>query len=286
MDQTEDPELKQDIARYLATGDSDQVCRGVPGSLMQAIRAYDRHLRDALLAEVQRREAGGHETALPVDLDLVAFTRRKVTPMIHGLFSATEWPVVLAVAEQSIVFLTREVVHRLIHDLDYRRSAWTIATIYLRSLGLASLDGSRNPPLGCNEHVTCYVSLEYFRQTDPFADYVVHEVAHIFHNCKRRTIGLPSTRGKEWVLDIAFSMRETFAYACEVYSRILERASTPAERRLLLAQYAKRTEPEDERVNQAELVDILNEAVNARNGWKRILGRCSNGKRSTLRPAG
>jgi hypothetical protein len=26
---------------------------------------------------------------------------------------------------------------------------------------------------------------------DPFADYVTHEVANIFHNCKRETIGLP-----------------------------------------------------------------------------------------------
>ena len=62
----------------------------------------------------------------------------------------------------------------------------------------------------------------------------------------------------------------------EEYSRILEQAVTPAERRLLLAQYARRTEPPDQRVNQAELLDILSEAVNSRNGWKRILARCSN----------
>ena len=213
---------------------------------------------------------------LPADFDFVAFTRRKTAPVIRGLFPATEWPIVLEVAERSIVFLTRAVVHQLIREIDYRHSAWTIATIYLDSLGVASLDGSRNAPLGCNEHMTCYVSLEYFRQRDPFADYVVHEVAHLFHNCKRRTIGFPSTQRREWLLDIAFSMRETFAFACEVYSRILEQAVTPAERRLLLAQYARRTEPEDQRVNQAELLDILSEAVNARNGWKRILARCSN----------
>ena len=50
----------------------------------------------------------------------------------------------------------------------------------------------------------------------------MHEVAHIFHNCKRRTLGLPHSRTKEWLLDIAFVERETFAYACETYSRILE----------------------------------------------------------------
>jgi len=32
----------------------------------------------------------------------------------------------------------------------------------------------------------------------------------------------------------------------------------------------------DERVDAAEYVDVLREAVAARNGWKRILDRCSN----------
>jgi hypothetical protein len=33
--------------------------------------------------------------------------------------------------------------------------------------------------------------------------------------------------------------------------------------------------PADERVNTDEYMDILREAVTARNGWKRILQRCS-----------
>ena len=33
--------------------------------------------------------------------------------------------------------------------------------------------------------------------------------------------------------------------------------------------------PSDERVDANEFVDILREAVGARNGWKRILQRCS-----------
>jgi len=33
--------------------------------------------------------------------------------------------------------------------------------------------------------------------------------------------------------------------------------------------------PPDERVDGAKYVDILREAVAARNGWKRILERCS-----------
>ena len=44
----------------------------------------------------------------------------------------------------------------------------------------------------------------------------------MFHNCKRRSAGLPQTRRNEWLLDIAFRKRETFAYACEFYSLILQ----------------------------------------------------------------
>lgn len=30
-------------------------------------------------------------------------------------------------------------------------------------------------------------------EEDEFADFVVHEAAHVFHNTKRRTLGLPET---------------------------------------------------------------------------------------------
>jgi hypothetical protein len=40
--------------------------------------------------------------------------------------------------------------------------------------------------------------MDYFDTGDPFSDYVVHEAAHVFHNTKRTTIGLPETRRKVW----------------------------------------------------------------------------------------
>jgi hypothetical protein len=126
----------------------------------------------------------------------------------------------------------------------------------------------------------CYVSVEYFTEKDPFADYVTHEVAHIFHNCKRETLGLPHTRCKEWLLGIAYAKRETFAYACETYGRIVEQAQGKAGRRALLAQYARSPQPSDDTVEPKELLDILTEAVESRNGWKRILARCSTSNRS------
>ena len=60
------------------------------------------------------------------------------------------------------------------------------------------------------------------------------------------------------------------------YARILERAQSPADRRRLHAEYAQKWVPESEGLDRAELVEVLGEAVVARNGWKRILGLCSS----------
>lgn len=46
-----------------------------------------------------------------------------------------------------------------------------------------------------------HVSIDYFTCAEACADYVVHECAHVFHNTKRRTVGLPFTRTKVWMLD-------------------------------------------------------------------------------------
>jgi hypothetical protein len=111
--------------------------------------------------------------------------------------------------------------------------------------------------LGLSESTTCYVLPAYFAEDDPFADFVVHEAAHIFHNCKRHRIGLRATRTKEWLLDIEFRQRETFAYSCEAYARVLACATTPAERPKLAAEYGARIRISERCVDPAEVASIL-----------------------------
>jgi len=106
---------------------------------------------------------------------------------------------------------------------------------------------------------------------------------HIFHNCKRPTVGLPETRTREWLLDIDYPKRETFAYSCEAYARILELASTFSARADLAAEYATKVRISEERVDAAEVGDILAAAASARNGWKTILERCAPEKRRRRR---
>jgi hypothetical protein len=157
--------------------------------------------------------------------------------------------------------------------MNFRRSAWDLANLYLHNIGADSL-GDAQAIVGMGIELTSYVSMAYFDQTGPFEDFVVHEAAHVFHNCKRRTIGLPSARRKEWLLSIACRKRELFAYSCEAYSQIHASAKSPAQRKELLEEYRNGQVPYAVEDQEAEHLTILEEAVATRNGWKRILAAC------------
>ena len=163
----------------------------------------------------------------------------------------------------------------------FLHSAWDLANLYLGSVGAELLGDTAPRIVGSSEETRCFVSAEYFTESDRFADYVVHEAAHIFHNCKRKTLGLPFTRYREWLLEIEFRKRETFAYACEAYARIRELAPAPAERPGLVEELAGGATFGDERVDRDEFLDILREAAPRRNGWKVILARCAPPPRKT-----
>ena len=88
-------------------------------------------------------------------------------------------------------------------------------------------------------------------------------------------LGLAPSRRKEWLLDIGYSKRETFAYSCEVYSRIASRSRSSIQRQALAVEYAATAIISDDRVDGDEVADIVKEAAGARNGWKIILNRCA-----------
>ncbi len=222
--------IADEVERYLRTGDADMMGDPWPGDIIERGRRQHADLRGALVAEVGRLAKGRTHAPIPDNVG-VEFTCAKVERMVRGLFSKAEQNVVLATLEKSVVYVTSETIEPIIMSQSYDRSAWDLANLYLLSVG-AKLLGPEAPCLaGISEAATCYVSPDYFAEQDPFADFIVHEAAHIFHNCKRRTIGLRETRTREWLLDIQFRKRETFAYSCEAYARIIARAKSPAERR-------------------------------------------------------
>ena len=271
--------MKSEIERFLRTGDYDPLMTKWPGQqTLDRIKRGAETLWAALVAEVRRRET---QVRLPVldslPGDLAGFARAKLAPMVRGLFPRAEHEPVLALLERSVAFLTPDRIESLIREAGFLGTAWQVANVYLVGIGAEPLDDEMRY-VGMSADTTCYVSLAYFAEEDEFADFVVHEAAHVFHNVKRQTVGLPATRRRPWLLPIAFRKRETFAYACEAYSRILEVSRQPAERQRLFDKRRERPPPPDERVNADEYFEILAEAVSRRNGWKAILARCSEKK--------
>lgn len=266
--------IADEIERYLRTGDAVMMGHSWPGDIMERGRRQHADIRGALLAEVRRLAKWRTHEAMPDNVG-VEFTRAKVEPMVRGLFRKDEQELVLATLERSVVYVTSETIESIILNHGWDRSAWDLANLFLLSVGAELLGPDAPRVVGISEETTCYVSPDYFAEDDPFADFIVHEAAHIFHNCKRRTIGLRETRTKEWLLDIEYRQRETFAYSCEAYARVLSRAKCAADRRALAAEYAAEQRISEERVDPAEVASIVAEAAAARNGGKVILARCA-----------
>ena len=269
--------IAREIERYLRTGDSDPHHAAWPGqSFIDSAQRAHRDLIDALVAEVRRRVGTRPTPTVLQGLDVVALTRRKVEPMIRGLFPRAEQDTVLALVERSVIFLTPDNIEETVREASsWLRSSWDIANIYLDSMDLELLGDEAPRIVGMSEETTCFVSAAYLEDDSPFSDFVVHEVAHIFHNCKRATVGLRETRRKEWLLDIEFRKRETFAYACEAFARVVEHAPRLRDRPGHALQFGQDFHPDDERVDPAEVADIVLEASGRRNGWKVILARCA-----------
>ena len=270
------PSPEKEVERYLRSGDYDTFYCAWPGQdLIARSRLGNSALRAALVSAVHSRAPHATAPEALASIDVVAFTRAKVAPMVRALFPSCEQEMVLALLERSVVFLTPITIDTVLEKTSWPQTAWELANLYLASFGAELLSESAPQILGLSEEMTCYVSAEYFRTESRFDDFVFHEAAHIFHNCRRRTIGLREIRGREWLLEIDFVKRETFAYACEAYSRILNLGDSLPKRRTLLSEIGKAPMPADERVDTSEYMEILREAVAARNGWKRILKRCT-----------
>ena len=265
------------VAHYLRTGDHDADFRNWPGAnFFDCARNADSTLREALIAAVRSR-AVKPEGRPGLQLgDVVSATRTKVAPMVTGLFSLAERPAILAALETSVVFLTPDNIETVLRSCSWLHTTWSLANMYLMSFGAEPLSPEARAIVGLSQETTCYLSVDYLdsQEQDPFADYLVHEAAHVFHNCKRQTVGLAETRTREFLLNVDYAKRETFAYACEAYSRILGLGNSPAKRMAVLEEHAKQSVP-DSSVDQNEYLNILSDAVSARNGWKRILARCA-----------
>jgi hypothetical protein len=275
--------LQDEIAGYLQTGESDMLHLAWPGdSMIERGRDGNQAIRNALIAEVIKRTPNSETPEQLINLTVAASAEEKIAPMVRGLFPADEQAVQMEMFNRSIVFLTPDNIASVI--MKTASTAWDLANLYLLSCGAEPLSKEAPEIVGLSEEATCYVSTAYFRSENCLDDFVVHEAAHVFHNCKREMIGLPKIHGREWLLEIDYRKRELFAHACEVYSRIAALGRTKTSRKALLAEIEADGMPPDDRVDVDEYLATLHEAVDARNGWKRILEKCRPAPRKRTRP--
>ena len=276
---------QDEIERYLRTGASDMLSAAWPGdSFITRGQNGNQALRNALIAEVIKRTPHSEVPEQLLNLNVAAFAEDKIAPMVRGLFSSGERPVVMEMFRRSIVFLAPDNITTVILNTPFASTAWDLANLYLLSRGAEPLSKDAPKIVGLSDETTCYVSTAYFRSENRLDDFVAHEAAHVFHNCKRETIGLPRIRGHEWLLEIEFRKRELFAYACEVYSCVVALNTTLTSRKALLAEIGTDWTLPDDRVDVDEFLTTLREAVDARNGWKRILERCRAPPRRRAKP--
>lgn len=116
--------------------------------------------------------------------------------MVRDSFPGAKQKTVLEVIEHYVVLLTSSNIQPLLFEQSFEGSASPLANSHIPSLGALLLGQEAHHRVGMSEETTCYVSKEYLAVDDPFADFIVHEVAHIFHNCKRASIALRETRYK------------------------------------------------------------------------------------------
>ncbi|HEX7911698.1 MAG TPA: hypothetical protein VF534_26895 [Paraburkholderia sp.] len=216
--------IEGEIRRYLTRGDYDGFFAGWPGRTLVDIATDATQRLRAALMEATLRRARGFARSVPLPEPTDPWLRNKLSPMVRGLFSVRERDCVLDALVRGIVFLTPHNIVDVLTTEPWLSTAWRLTNLYLASLGAQRLGPEDGELVGLSQGAPCYVLLAYFDQTDPFADYVVHEAAHVLHNCRRTAIGLPERRRCPTPLDIAFHQRETFAYVCEAYSRILAMA--------------------------------------------------------------
>ncbi len=171
--------LAEELQRYVRTGrHHDDFFLGWPGSDFFARAEHARTaLAEALVAEVRKRTPHVVAPDALFGLDMVAFARARVAPMVRGLFPRGEQENVLNVLAQSVVFLTPDNIEPVLRRTRWLKTAWDLANLYLSSFHAELLSDDAPHILGLSEETSCYVSVEYFTGSGRFADFVVHEAA-------------------------------------------------------------------------------------------------------------
>jgi len=132
------------------------------------------HATEAPLAEAIARPSGDPKAITSpetvANIDIVAFTREKVAPMVRGLFPACEQAAVLNLLERSVILLTPATIDAQLQNTPWLATAWHLANLHPAGLGADLLAEDAPGLLGLSEKTTCYLSAASFDAPGRFED--------------------------------------------------------------------------------------------------------------------
>jgi len=150
--------LQQEVVRYLHTGKYDEPFHNWPGdNVLVRCQHANAALRDSLLSTVRQRTASA---AAPASMEVAAFTRKKVEPMVRGLFPESEQSLVLNLLAGSVVFVTSESIEKVLQTTLRLGTAWDLANLYLLSCDAEPLSKDAPFIVGLSTDSTCFVALD------------------------------------------------------------------------------------------------------------------------------
>lgn len=122
-----DTTIERVTAQFLENGHHDG--KDWPGGIIEGERMMYRVLLPALIAEIRRRVPDSAPSTMLEGLDMVAYTRAKISPMVRGLFPRIEQDTVLAVLERSVVVLTPANIEGVLRSCMWLSTAYDLARI-------------------------------------------------------------------------------------------------------------------------------------------------------------
>jgi hypothetical protein len=202
------------VEAFLMTGEHDLQFPGWPGNLAARRAAGTATMRDVLVRVTQWRANRAPLSLGRVPPDAVERVRSRIAPLLQGLFEAEDAATLLSSLPARVVVLSPFTFAAQVADLPLRM-AWDLANVLLDAVGAPPL-GDDAPELdGLCDAGRAFVLPAALRSEEPFPDVVVHEVAHLLHVVAATEVGLDRATP---ILAIPPRERETFAYACEVWT--------------------------------------------------------------------
>ncbi len=248
------------LERFLATGEFPPGLPGFTGPPAQRRQAAERAVREVLV-----RIVGWRTSRCPIQLpappeNAEAVVRERVEPMVRGLLPAADAMMVLRKLPACVAVVTPQTYPALIRGVP-ARTAWDLANLLLDAVGAPPLADDTPELDGLCEGSKSFVLPTAFLPQAGTDDILVHEFAHLLHSARRGDVGLGPAADP--ILRIAERDRETFAWACEIWSA-LERDPLTARERLDV--WLAGPTPDDARIDQPRLRAIVERAVGGA-GW-------------------